>query len=546
MSTTVSVRTVSGLVKARIMQSISAFQERNGATALRGDRHFFSILVASDVSPRGSRLNISVDSPIKDQVRLFTVEHVPVSMPAYLNTDDDYIGKDLGVYPDILRPASAVYTMAGRIAQVYVQVDIPKDLAPGKYPVKVDFSLDESSDVAATATYTVEVLDAELPEQTLTVTHWFHYDCLALEYDVEVFSERHWRLIEDFLVGYVDHGNNALLTPIFTPPLDTKVGGERLTVQLIDVTVKNGKYHFGFKKLRRFCAMCQRVGVKELEISHFFTQWGAAHAPKVIATVDGEKRRIFGWDTDASGEEYICFLRTLLPKLKAELDKCGYRGHYFFHISDEPNELHVEQYSKAKAGIIDLIEDHPVRDAMSHIEYYEQGITGAPIPGTNRIKPFLEAKVSDLWTYYCCTQHRDVSNQFVAMPGYRTRVIGAQLYKFDIKGFLQWGYNFYFNRYSIEKTNPFVNLEGDLFTPAGDCFLVYPGRGGKPLHSLRELIFEQGLLDMRAMQAAEKKVGRDAVIAVIDIEGEIDFATYPRHEDYLLNLRDTVNRIAAK
>ena len=238
MSTTVSVRTVSGLVKARIMQSISAFQERNGATALRGDRHFFSILVASDVSPRGSRLNISVDSPIKDQVRLFTVEHVPVSMPAYLNTDDDYIGKDLGVYPDILRPASAVYTMAGRIAQVYVQVDIPKDLAPGKYPVKVDFSLDESSDVAATATYTVEVLDAELPEQTLTVTHWFHYDCLALEYDVEVFSERHWRLIEDFLVGYVDHGNNALLTPIFTPPLDTKVGGERPTVQLIDVTEK--------------------------------------------------------------------------------------------------------------------------------------------------------------------------------------------------------------------------------------------------------------------------------------------------------------------
>lgn len=546
MASYLSVRCASGMTKANVTDRIESFIERKGGTALRGDRHFFSVLVASDASPCASRLNITVNSPITTSVMLYTTEHVPVVMPSYTDSDDDYISKEPGIYPDILRPATAVYTMNGKLAEVYVEVHIPRVLAPGKYPITLHFTWDGETEDAASVTYTVEVLDALLPALDMTVTHWFHYDSLALEYGVKVFSEKHWELIENYLTEYVSRGSNALLTPIFTPPLDTKVGGERPTVQLVDVSVKNGKYHFGFSKLRRFCNMCRRVGIRDLEIAHFFTQWGAAHAPKIVATVDGEKRRIFGWETDASGEEYVRFLRTLIPKLRAELDKCGYRGHYFFHISDEPTEEHFEQYTKAKAGIIDLIEDCPVRDALSHVDFYNRGIITAPIPATDHAEDFLAANVPDLWVYYCCVQHKEVSNQFVAMPGYRTRVIGAQFFKHNITGFLQWGYNFYFNRYSIDKTNPFVNLEGDMFTPAGDCFLVYPGKDGRPLHSLRELIFEQALLDVRAMQAAAKKAGREAVIAAIDAEGEIDFKHYPRNEDYLLRLRDAVNRMAAE
>ena len=36
-----------------------------------------------------------------------------------------------------------------------------------------------------------------------------------------------------------------LLTPVFTPPLDTTVNGERLTVQLVDVRRDAGVYSFG-------------------------------------------------------------------------------------------------------------------------------------------------------------------------------------------------------------------------------------------------------------------------------------------------------------
>jgi hypothetical protein len=131
------------------------------------------------------------------------------------------------------------------------------------------------------------------------------------------------------------------------------------------------------------------------------------------------------------------------------------------------------------------------------------------------------------------------------MPGYRTRVLGAQMYNADIKGFLQWGYNFYYSRTSQYLINPFLINDGDFAYPAGDPFAVYPGADGKPILSLHEILFEQALLDLRAMKTAEKKVGRAAVLAAINAEGKIDFKQYPRHEAYLLTLRDTVNRLAA-
>ena len=132
-------------------------------------------------------------------------------------------------------------------------------------------------------------------------------DCLANYYHCEPWSERHWEIVENFARTARENGINLLLTPLFTPALDTAVGGERTTTQLLDITVTraNGasEYSFGFEKLDRWIDMCNRVGIEFFEISHLFTQWGAGHAPKVMATVDGEYKRIFGWDTDATGED---------------------------------------------------------------------------------------------------------------------------------------------------------------------------------------------------------------------------------------------------
>ena len=156
---------------------------------------------------------------------------------------------------------------------------------------------------------------------------------------------------------------------------------------------------------------------------------------------------------------------------------------------------------------------------------------------------FLERKIPGLWTYYCIGQGRDVSNLFVAMPGARTRVLGAQLFKFDIEGFLQWGFNFYYSQGSDYLIDPWLDTDNDGFTPAGDAYQVYPGRGGEPVDSIRLMLIDEALADLRAMRLLESLAGRDAVIAEIDRDvSPIRFASYPHDERWMLDLRMRINR----
>ena len=169
------------------------------------------------------------------------------------------------------------------------------------------------------------------------------------------------------------------------------------------------------------------------------------------------------------------------------------------------------------------------------------------MPANNHIEPFLERKIPDLWTYYCIGQYKDVSNLFVTMPGARTRVLAAQLYKFDIKGFLQWGFNFYYSQYSDYPIDPWLDTDLDGFTPPGDGYQVYPGRNGKPVASLRLMHSLEVDQDLRAMQLLETLAGRDLVLKLIDEGVEpIRFASYPHDDSYVLNLREKVNAEIAK
>ncbi|MBO7342260.1 MAG: hypothetical protein J6U87_06220, partial [Clostridia bacterium] len=69
---------------------------------------------------------------------------------------------------------------------------------------------------------------------------------------------------------------------------------------------------------------------------------------------------------------------------------------------------------------------------------------------------------------------------------------------------------------------------------------------GTAISSLRAALFEQALFDMRAMKLAEQNCGREAVIAAIDQCGKVDFRHYPKTPEYLLELRETINRMCVK
>lgn len=548
------VKIVSSLEKCFLDQKIGDFEALPFIRMMKNQRLSVQFLYTStgeDV-PLRAMLALKIEGGLAACAQARTVEMEPVYLsvdPAVLAVDDNYLRTAPGLYPDWLQPlhySGTLSVMRDQLRAVWIDFDPQDTLPAGTYPMTV--SLMAGDQAVASASLTVDMLDADLPPQDMLVTQWFHCDCLANYYHCEPWSERHWEIVENFARVAVKNGINLLLTPLFTPPLDTQVGGERTTVQLLDVTVTDGQYSFGFDKLDRWIDMCDRVGVTHFEISHLFTQWGAGHAPKVMATVDGAYQRIFGWDTDATGPEYTRFLRTMLPAFLAHMKARGDDQRCLFHISDEPGVEHLEQYRRSKAVVADILEGYTIMDALSNYDFYSQGVVSTPIPSNDHIQPFLDGGVKGLWTYYCCGQCVGVSNRLLCMPSYRNRSIGMQFFKYDIAGFLQWGFNFYNNMSSVDTINPYADPSGEYWVPAGDPFSVYPAQDGTALESLRLIVFHEALEDVRAMKLCASFYGKDFVVAEIEkVFGEpVTFSRCARTAKQMLAVRARIDQLIAE
>ena len=538
---------------AKIMPGSGPEIEIRQGCALRGERFSFQLAYKSMELDR-KLLKVKTESPFGKALRVRKVGLVPVEFTGTA-FDEDVISKDPGMYPDLLTDADPEdIPVLPTWRALWFTVDVPKNFKPGIYEIKVSLQCGwiqpapEFADCAV-KTFKLEVLDAVIPPQKLKNTHWFYSDCLSSYYGVPVFSEEHWKIIGNFMKNAADHGINMILTPVFTPPLDTRIGSERPTVQLVGVSLSKGKYSFDFSKLERWIKLAEKSGIKYFEISHLFTQWGAICTPKIVAKVDGKEKRIFGWDVEAGSKKYTDFLNAFLPRLAAFLKKKGLQDRTYFHCSDEPYEAHLDQYKADKAIMTHHLKGFKIMDALSHVEYYQQGIVTTPVPSETRLEEFLAAGMKERWTYYCCVPTTVFSNRFIYMPSSRNRIFGALLYLYQIEGFLHWGFNFYYSGLSRYPIDPYKCNDSGYFFPAGDAFLVYPGKDGVPEDSIRYEVFYEALQDQRVLEKLQSLIGRDAVLKELHKLApgkKMKIDNYPKGEKAVLALRNKINTMLRK
>lgn len=534
---------VNSLAKVLPNQDLDPRYSLKKASAFQNEVYSFQVAYRAEQLTKG--IKIEVESPLADCINVRKVGLSPSELTVYGDHDDYILSDKPGLFPDPLLPLERTGESAlpGIWSLIWVTVDLKEQFSAGDYPIHIHL-LSNDNERIGSETLQLQLLGASLPKQTLIRTEWFHTDCIASLYKLNVFEEEHWRRIEQYIQTAVKQGINMILTPLFTPPLDTQVGGERPTVQLVGVELGEEGYRFDFTLLERWIELGNRCGVQYFEFSHLFTQWGARSAPKIIATVNGEQERIFGWETDAGGNEYSEFLDSLLPELDAFIQKLGLHKRVFFHVSDEPSLDHMESYRNASNKLRQHLSHYPMFDALSNYAFYEHGLVKMPVVASNHIDTFIDNEVKNLWTYYCCSQYKKVSNRFFAFPSERNRVIGYQLYKFEIKGFLHWGFNFWYSQYSRKVLNPFLQTDADRAFPSGDPFLVYPGEDG-PIESIRMNVFYDALQDLRALQMLEGLIGRNSVLDLIeeDLDTPLTFDEYPHDPQWIIKKREQINQL---
>jgi hypothetical protein len=88
----------------------------------------------------------------------------------------------------------------------------------------------------------------------------------------------------------------------------------------------------------------------------------------------------------------------------------------------------------------------------------------------------------------------DYANRFIELPLIKTRLLHWINYRYGATGYLHWGYNAW-----RDDVDPFENPAPDhpagrTILPAGDAWIVYPGRDGS-LDSIRLEAMRDGIAD---------------------------------------------------
>jgi len=507
-------------------------------------------------------LKVETDLPISG----YTVGNVPV-MHAERVQDDAKRGP--GLYPDMLIPKKTDAEISrerdawcswdfesGERNQLMAYDDswqafwftineCGEELSAGSYSIKIK-TLTRGSQILSEDTVKLELVDALLPKQEIIITNWFHCDCLADTYNIEVFSDRFFEIFEDYARKAAINGMNMILLPAFTPPLDTPIGKERMTVQLVGVECNNGEYKFDFSLMKKFIDISRRAGIEYFEHNHLFTQWGSTSAPKVMAKVDGVQRRIFGWDVSSTDKSYINFLRQYVIAADKFFVAENLVDKILFHISDEPSVDNCEAYVKAKETLGDLIDKYMCGDALSDYVFYEKGYTKIPIVGIGAIPKFF-GKCDSFWGYYTgSSRGKKMTNRLIINSNENNRILGVLLYYFNMKGFLHWGYNYYYDMLSQGVYDPKIKTDGYYGRP-GASYLVYPDSDGTAIQSMRQKVFFEGINDLRALLCLESLIGRESVLEIINSHfGEITIEYLPESLEQLLNFRKDINEKIAK
>ncbi|MCK5802195.1 MAG: DUF4091 domain-containing protein [Lentisphaeria bacterium] len=478
------------------------------------------------------RVAVEVAGPDGWTLRVRRVGYVPVR---HLNTaaaegslEVEGLGHVPGYVPDPLFDETFVDLASEETHAFWVTVVPAADATPGEHTLTITVTPERGGSQKREAKVLLHTVRLA-PRQDFAITHWFYADSICDWYDVAPFSAEFWPLCEAYLKNYADHGLTMIYVPAFTPPLD----GVKRPTQLLKVTDRgDGNYAFDWSDVKRWVELAKKSGLTEFEWTHPFTQWGVKHAIRIYHDQGLDERLLWPADTPATGTVYRNFLGQYLPELKTFLQAEGILDRTVFHVSDEPhNEDDKANYVAARALLRELAPWMKTMDALTDVAYGHEHLTDMPVPSIRTAMQFHEQGIES-WCYYCCGPRGAFLQRLMDTPLAKIWMHGLLFYRWPFKGFLHWGYNYWYRSQTRELIDPYSVQDGHKWPgwAYGDTFVVYPGPDG-PIDSLRWEVFAESLQDYQLLQALG--VSRDdKLLAPLRA-----FDDFPKTEAWRTNLR---------
>ena len=432
-------------------------------------------------------------SKIAPQVEANFVGFVPVKRGTTDTPPEHIAVKAPADVPDPLMKVRSVTVGAGKSQPVWLTIRVSKRTHPGEYKGSVDIQTSQGS---ASVPLTVKVHPVTLPDdRTLYITNWFSTGNIASAHGLAKWSEPYWQMLGAYARTMADHRQNVVITPIMELIRGRDDGKGGLT--------------FDFWLFDRWVELFTKAGViGTIEGGHLGgrSNWEAVDFDASWPTItgpDGKARPNHGVKTASEDERK--FLSQFLPALQKHLEERGWLDNYIQHLADEPIPANAESYRKLASYVREFAPKIRIIDASMCTEIAGSIDIWVPQPPEfeQKLQFFTERRKAgdEVWFYTCLSPKGKYMNRFIDYPLIETRLLHWINYKYDLPGYLHWGFNYW-------QGDPFTLLEpnwgGDTYLPPGDSHIVYPGKYG-PLSSIRLEAMRDGIEDWELLRLLQKK-----------------------------------------
>ncbi|WP_256761977.1 DUF4091 domain-containing protein [Cohnella sp. WQ 127256] len=413
---------------------------------------------------------------------------------------------------DILLRQPFIYVEGRRTQPVWIEVELDKDVEPGIYTAQINVlghRMFEDEVRIRELTFEIKVLNTTLSDAsdyTFNLDLWQHNSNIARKYDVALWSDEHFDIIENYVSSLADLGQKALTVIASEIPWS----GQFSSYDRIDPAnmfeynmvqtrlLNNGDWSFDFDALNRYVELGMKHGItQEIEVFGLINIWVLEDVGFGGVIQDyNDAVRIRYWDESSHTYKYMKHKKDLESYVHALEQNFIHKGWIdkVRVIADEPSDIEI--FTDRLNELKKMAPSFKYKAAINHAAFIEQKIEGILdyVPFLHCVADEFEkisrlkSEISGKMTYYVCCGP-DFPNTFISSHLLESRLIPWLAYYMNMDGFLRWNYTVWPND-PLHK----ISYHYPLY-PAGDTNFVYPGKDGKPLLTLRYKLLQKGIRD---------------------------------------------------
>ncbi len=407
-------------------------------------------------------------------------------------------------YPDPILPLTSMDVPAHETQAVWLTVHIPTDATPGLYQSSVALSGQlEGRKWQKSIPLYVQIYPVTIRQTRLWVTNWYNNSPELIhkvtgELD-KPYTPAYWQYIKILAQKMAEYRQNvAIISPLYLTQYRRESAGV---------------WNFDFTHFDRTVEIFKQAGViGRIEGGHIGGRQGGWLSQFVVTVPVEQGDSVVFTSMSINSDTARNFYRQFMPALTVHLKAKGWDKIYMQHLMDEPIPENVQSYIEIASFIkqyapdLKIVEACHSRDVANTVQIW--------VPQLDYLHQdykFYQERAEagdEIWFYTCLNPKGEYANRFIEQPLLKTRLLHWINYRYNIPGYLHWGFNFWRDGDPYVETTS-IQTESGTILPGGDAWIVYPGKN--TLHSsIRLEAMRDGIVDYELLKMLEEKNSEEA------------------------------------